>query len=291
MVRDFCEKTGFPEEAADCLEAAYRKILSSPKALTGIYEAMDAMYCGTDNSFVPILENVSKESGVHRYTSDMVFWILCTKSLYYIYKQKNLPEHMYWESVTDLKYKLIECHDVYGIWGTFVDWFKMFYTCERMPFGRLQFDKHTWGGEDYKGILKNGDACFSCHIPSSGPLTPESVMDSFKKLYEFNKDSLKDGILKIVCYSWLLYPPTIVMYPEGSNTRKFAALFDIVSTKERETGSDFWRIFNMVYEGPETLDKAPTDTRLRRNYIEYLKAGGKMGSGTGVILFDGEKIL
>jgi len=35
----------------------------------------------------------------------------------------------------------------------------------------------------------------------------------------------------------------------------------------------------------------PTDTRLRKNAKEYFEAGGKMGTGTGIALFDGEKII
>jgi len=292
MVRDFCEKLGFPEEAILCLDTAYRKMLQSPSALREIYAAMDKVYSAEPReSVAESLETVSKYSGVHRYTSDLVFWILCAKPLQYIYKQKNIPEPLYWDAIRDLKYKLMECHSVYGIWGVFTQWFDRFFTCQRMAFGRLQYDLYQWGGEDYRGILKKGDTCFYCHIPSSGPLTPESVMDSIKRLYEYHKDSLSDGILKIVTTTGLLYPPTIELYPEGSNTRKFYELFDIIAMKERATSVDFWRIFNMMYEGPETLDRVPLDTSLRRNYAAYLKAGNKMGAGTGVILFDGTKIL
>ena len=94
MVKDFCKKLGFPEEAVVCLETAYRKILSSPPSLRGIYEAMDKVYAREARiSVTESLEAVSKKSGVHRYTSDLVFWIHCAKPLYYIYKQKNIPEH------------------------------------------------------------------------------------------------------------------------------------------------------------------------------------------------------
>jgi hypothetical protein len=42
---------------------------------------------------------------------------------------------------------------------------------------------------------------------------------------------------------------------------------------------------------PEVLDSVPTDTTLRRNMWNFLKAGNEMGSALGYLVFDGEKII
>ena len=67
-------------------------------------------------------------------------------------------------------------------------------------------------------------------------------------------------------------------------------LFDIIDKKADENNKDFWRIFNMDYQ-KGILNKIPQDTTLRRRFKEYFDKGNTMGSGYGILLFDGEKIL
>ena len=94
--------------------------------------------------------------------------------------------------------------------------------------------------------------------------------------------------MAIICNSWLLYPPHYEVYPENSNLRKFADLFDITVSWESENNPEAWRVFNTVSSDYENL---PEDTTLQRRFKKYLIEGNKMGNGFGVILFDGEKII
>ena len=291
MVKDFCEKLAFPTEATVCLTEAYSKIVSEPEALSLIYKAMDIVYTVKDNSFVPLLQEISEKTGIHRYTSDLVFWIMSAKPLYCIYNEKKLPENLYWDAMADLRYKLMECYNLHGIWGVFSTWFLMFYTLERMTFGRLHYDVLKWGGDAYRGFLMPGDTYYRCHIPSSGPLTPESVMDSLKKAYTYYKDDLKNGLMSVACNSWLLYPPVTALFGENSNTKKFCDLFDLIGTKEDPMNRDFWRVFNKEYKGPETLREITAEKPLQKNLKEYLEAGNSFGIGYGILLFDGEKVI
>ncbi len=74
--------------------------------------------------------------------------------------------------------------------------------------------------------------------------------------------------------------------------RSFAGFFDIVGKREYgDPYHNFWRVYNMDYTGPESLEKAPEDTGLRRRLKKYLKDGGVIGYGIGYIMFDGEKII
>ena len=52
---------------------------------------------------------------------------------------------------------------------------------------------------------------------------------------------------------------------------------------------DEWRVFGKEYDIYK--DVLPTDTRLQRNFVEYIKNGGTLGGGDGIILFNGEKVL
>ncbi len=301
MIREIALELTFPEEAILVMEDTYRKLLSNEKTKKCISEGMDYVFLSQDQGGAEsplkiikgIIENMAEETGIHFYTVNMVFWLLCVKPLRDIYKEKNLPENMCQDSVMDLKYKLMECKEVYNIWGAETLWFKGFFDLSRFTFGRLQYDVKKWTKEDYKGFVKKGDLCFSCHIPSSGPLKPCAVMESFKMLYNFFKNDLKDGKLVIICESWLLYQPMVRVYEENSNMRKFAEMFDIIENidPEKNLYSNLRRVYGVVYEGPETLKNLPEDTTLRRNMKRYFEKGGIMGFGVGVILFDGEKII
>ena len=219
---------------------------------------------------------------------------MCADKLKDIYSVKGLSEELYLGTMADLKYKLDECMKNHGVWGTFTFWYKSFFTLDRFGFGRLQYDVCKWSRDDYyNGFVKEGDLVFGCHIPPCGPLYPDAVIDSLKKLYNHFKDELKEGILVVRCSTWLLYPPITDLCKENSNIRKFSDFFDIIDVDHRTANpySDFWRIFAMPYEGPQTLLNVPTDTSFRRSMKKFIQDGGSIGTGFGVILFDGEKIV
>lgn len=304
MIKEICEKLDFPAEASEYLEGVLKEISGNFGIMDEMSVAMDNYFCEDDNKYAELLEDISEKSGVNRCTVNMIFLLLATKPLYYMYKQKNIPEEIYWDTMKDLKNKLLECKTVYGVWGLApISWFQWYYTCDRFALGRLQFERFIFEkGEEgnvrrlrtstfdvpieegYRGI-EYGESLYNCHIPSSGPLKEEDVIASFKKAYEFFNI---EGTMTIMCNSWLLYPPHYEVYPENSNLRKFADLFDIISSSENENNPDAWRVFNTDSTDYENL---PEDTSLQKRLKKYLVEGNKMGNGFGVILFDGEKIV
>lgn len=305
MIKKIGEMLEFPSEANEYFEETLKIICRDFELMDKLSLAMDNLFCGGDK-YSEMLEDISKKSHINRYTADMIFLLLASKPLFYIYKQNGLPEELYRAAMMDLKYKLIECKSVYGVWGTnSIAWFAWYYTLNRFALGRLQYEKFTFKKgtgkydnvmrlgetvypchipEGYRGI-KFGSALFNCHIPSSGSLKEEDVLESFKTAYKFYKI---DGIMTIVCNSWLLYPPHYTLYPEGSNLRKFCDLFDVIWQGADEGNPDMWRIFNRMTEDYESL---PEDTSLRKAFKRFFSEGNKMGCGYGVILFDGEKII
>ena len=292
MIRELCEKIGFPSDATEELSAVLNKILSDEETADLLKKAQDVMYLGEGNDFNTVLAELTEKCGVHRYTVNMVFWLYAAIPLRYIYRQRGLDEQIYYDCMKDLLYKLNECKNVYGICGTFVDWFKLFYLCKRFALGRLEFERQPFALDSYKDILKKGDTVINMHIPSSGKLLPADVIDSFKKAYAMFSDEVReDGILVLHCNSWLLYTPMVAAAcREGSNLKAFYDLFDIVEEVASDNYSNFWRAYNIQYTDG-AFDKAPTDTTFRRDLLAFLKNGGKMGTGRGIILFDGEKIV
>ncbi len=291
MIRFFAEKINFPEEAISEFTQVYQTVTTHPAYRSLFEKAMDRLLNEKGNGFMEELEALSQQSGIHRQPLDMTLLLAAAAPMKERYEAQGIAEEIFWDSLEDLRYKLMENQANHGRWGTFVTfWFQDFYWCERFKLGRLQYEKRFFKFPEYQGI-KEGDRVFNCHIPSSGPLTPESVMDSLKKAHAFYKDELTDGILPVVCNSWLLYTPFEgTVFPEGTNLWNFSRMFTKLKETEDPNCNNFWRIFDQEYD-PATLKDAPADTGLRRRMKAFLEAGNPMGSAYGILLFDGEKII
>ncbi len=222
----------------------------------------------------------------------LLFFLSCTGYLLEDYQSAGIPESIFWDSMKDFRYKLTECKKAKGRFGTFVPfWYQGFFKLKRFALGRLQFDISSYDQEstvvcDYP--INQGDFILSCHIPSAGPLLPELCLDSLKRAYSMFQDKIKDGILVVKCVSWILYPSYTSLFGETSNLKDFYNSFFIISSREFETFSSYL-IFGKDYTG--NPDDLPVQTSLQRKFVDYIKNGGTFGDGTGILLFDGEKIL
>ncbi|MGM9653666.1 MAG: acyltransferase domain-containing protein [Eubacteriales bacterium] len=229
----------------------------------------------------------------HRFTSHLTFYAFCGEPLLERYRSAGISEEIYWDSMRDLRYKFFECLAVHGVPGTFVGtWHSGFFRMTRFALGRLQYEHASFAEDAYTrcGVtLHRGSDVINCHIPSSGPLTKESRMDSYRRAYDFYRRDFPAGVLPIVCSSWLLYPEHADFLPANSNILSFMGDFDIIRSGVDEKFSNAWRVFGAAAAEPP--EKWPRDTSIRRAFAERVCSGGSVGSGYGVILFDGEKIL
>lgn len=230
----------------------------------------------------------------NEYIANLLFWLHCVPYAKPLYERANIAMDIYWESMSDLACKTRENKQKRGKCGTAVtwNWYSLFLDLLLFSLGRLQFYIETFEEDCYRFedfTLKKGDTVYSCHIPSTGKLTPELCMDSFQRAYAFFKEELNGPIIPIVCHSWLLFPPYLEkVFPEGSNLEKFARLFDVIATiSSGDVFIDCTSIFLKPYNG--STAGFPRDNTLRRNFIDYIEAGNTFGYGYGVILYDGEK--
>lgn len=291
MIKAFFEKLNFPQEATDVLYTAWQKFMADPENAQDLKLAEVKLHTPWDDDWQKPLQAIADRTGTPRETVDMVLLLMAIEPLKKKYQDSNLPEQLMWDSMVDLTCKLWECWNVRGIWGTFVpSWFKGFYVLDLVKLGRLEYERKVFNREPYHGF-QPGDVVVNCHIPSAGPLTTEEVMQSLRYAWEFYKDTHKDGIMLLMCDSWLMYPAYHDhVFPKGSNLQKFQELFTVVFADYQRNKGDFWRIFNVDYS-PEVLDSVPTDTTLRRNMLDFIKSGNEMGSAIGYILFDGKQII
>jgi len=285
----FCKEFGYSAEALNALLETYDKIMQTESAKNTFCDLIDRFEY--KESVLPILNEVAKDSDANKYSVHLLYYVCLSKQLRKMYEEKNIPCNIFYDSMTDLRCKLFECHKVHGVWGSFVAfWFPRFFDLTRFALGSLQFETIQFDREYEKNgyTVHKGDTVLNMHIPSSGPLKHELCIDSYRRAREFYKDIFGEKPTVFVCNSWLLFPKHKEILPSDSNIRKFMDDFDIISSNDNNNYGDLWRIFGKFYNGnPEEL---PEDTQLQRIYKDFIKKGNTVGTGFGIILFDGNVI-
>lgn len=289
------EELKFPQAARQNLAQA-AEILD--KKAGAQMQAAETVFFGNNFPWKEVKEQhlnpIAEKTGLHPNTVDMLFLLNAAKQLRETFRSTGIGEDIFLATMEDLRYKLMESWEVYGVWGTFVGfWYDIFFQRKLLKLGRLEYEDRVYEREtpyEKHGIcLKKGDPVKSIHIPSSGPLSMEACMASYKQAYEFFQEERNGGPLICICHSWLLHPSTAAILPENSNTVRFLSDFDIIAVKDEDKFDDQWRVFGKAHEKP--FDQLPEDTSMRRAYKKYLAQGGKTGHGYGVLIFDGEKLL
>ncbi len=257
------------------------------------YQADDSMEI---DAVVAELNGIAERSGENQYTIHFLFLLANTRWLHERYVGAGIPDEIYYGSMDDLRCKLNECIECKGVPGTFVvTWFGRFFRVTRFGLGRFQFETVKF---DYRdgfasscGVrVENGSTVLNIHIPSSGiPLTDAVRMDSYRRAWEFYRTVFGDGPAVFHCSSWLLYEKQREFLPAKSNILKFLSDFELIGGGDSDTFGNAWRVFGRWADLPP--EKWPKDTSLRAAYADRILSGGKTGSGRGIMLFDGEKIL
>ena len=288
LAENLLKNIGFSQEYIDTYDAFKEKVGDKT-------EPIAKSYTQGEISLGKALECIHRfeTETLCTYTLDLIFLLDCTSYLLEKFRKNGFSDKVFYNTMQDIKYKVDECMNVKVVFGTFViNWYDRFFNSDFIGLGRLQYDITTHKKDSLKVgkyTINDGDFILSCHIPSSGPLTHELCINSYRLAYDLFRDRLSSGILPVHCSSWLLYPPYQAVFGENSNTARFAGGFEVYNVIYSDTFDDSWRIFNTEYSGD--LSQLPSETYMQRSFIEYIKNGGTFGTGDGYLLFDGENII
>ena len=288
---EFINEFDYPEDAKAAIMEGYTKAEENTdfsNLLKKLYEEYVSDVIDWDVAAEKIATEADKIN-LHKYTAHLIFFIVMTKHTRTLYEKNNIPYNIFKDTFCDFKYKLFECYHRHNIWGSscYTAWYTRFFKLERFALGRLQYEVIPYRGE--VPYTKNGvtinpqDPVLNTHIPSSGPLTPESVEESFTLAHSFFSNVFTDDVTPISCQSWLLFPEHYNMLPEKSNIIQFMNRFDIVESGTYDSYIQFITIFGKPYS--ENLDEFPADNSLRRGYINLAKSGKPSGYGLGITLY------
>ncbi len=240
------------------------------------------------------IDTMAEKAEVSPYTVWLVLLLSASEKVKPLYDKYGV-DNLFWDTFSDLKFKAYECKNIHDVWGNFVAfWYPIFYRGNIIKLGCFEYENlNYYFDKDYTFgdiTVKKGEAVKSVHIPSSGePFDAKSRLDSYRKAYEIFKAELGDKPLICVCDSWLLYPEYRDILPDGSNIRSFMDDFDLVTRHDSDSFDDAWRVFGSEHQkAPQDL---PEKTSLQRVFKKQLIDGGKVGTGQGVMIFDGEKII
>ena len=289
MFLEYCNKLNLHSDCTAAMCATREAIRNVPAAEEALQLSCRQLMEGLEEPCAENLKRITEATGEHRFTVMGVMLIEAIPLLKKLYEEKGYSEELLWDTMVDLRCKFNENHDTGDPWGTSaLAWYIRVYRAGIIKLGRLEFEPtgYKWD-TPYRGIQK-GDPVMNMHIPSTGPMKIEDVLDSFKRVYKFYGYTEP---MPVMAASWLLYPPICEqVFKPGSNLKNFYDLFDVVESYEDPSNHNFWRIYNMDWE-EGVLDRVPLDTSLRRNLHAFMKPGVNMGVGRCMLLFDGEKVI
>ncbi len=296
FIKRLLDKNEYAEEHKKEIIAAIEKIISNKEANRQL-ESVRRLYNNGKNfgDFEDKITALEEVSGVHEYTLELIVLLSCAEKLYKKYIAEGIDEEIFFDTMIDLKVKNLECIENYGFCGTFVGgWFRGFYNMTRFKLGRFEYDMHKFGFSKYEiegDKIEKDMFCLGMHIPSHlESLTEEIRLDSYKKAYNFFKEKFPTKYMYVLCGSWLLYPDNAKILPASSKTVEFLKDFDILQYSTQYDFGDQWRVFGIKHEKTEPKD-LPRNTSMQRAFAEWLEKGNRAGSGSGVLVFDGEKVL
>ena len=285
---EFAARYEFPEESVNEIILNYEKVAD----LKEFGALLDDFYKEpfiSPSEFQKGLNEICEEKGINPYTLYLIFFMCLSPRMKKEYEKAGLSDEIYYETVMDLKYKLIECMNVDKVVGVSpFHWHCVVFRLRILGLGRMQYEINKYHGEDaFIGgrRVKNGDKIISIHIPSSKkPFDKESRMASYEMAYNFFKNEFEDNTPIFHCESWLLHPQNKEILGEKSNISSFIDDFKIVKSYEYSHNLDMWRIFGADAELPP--DKLPRNTSLQRKIDDWFLKGHKLGGGEGLFIFD-----
>lgn len=299
FIQSFMAHYDYPSEAVEIITDILNK-LDEKKTFGKRFDAMLNAFADhrlrIDSKLLERLGALAVLMGCSPYTMYFVFLLSLTENLKNQYDFLGIDEKTYWDTMLDLKCKMLECMECKGVPGSMnAPWLNGYFRLERIAYGRFAYEVCRYDRDEPFTMknghtVKKGDIYIGFHIPSSGvSLTDEVRSDSYKKAYEHVKTLFPDGKVIFGCGSWLLFPKQREFLPKNSNILKFMDNFEIVESNESNSFDDAWRIYGRYAALP--CEKLPRDTGLRKAYAEWLCAGNKAGGAFGLFMFDGKKII
>ena len=222
-------------------------------------------------------------------------------TVYDRYQEKKISDEIFYDTMSDIKIWIDDHKARTNEDGLFeLHWIMHHMNLSIFRVGRLQYQKCIWyfkPTKDKNGVkIRFGEKFLNMHIPRGEKLDYEACKESVQMAKKFFAEKFPEfPNNKYMCYSWLLFPGNHDFMPADSNILKFQSMYDVVMSKEEPQPAYLWlygvklKNADLMKNKKETgsygfIDQLPQNSSLQRSTIEYIKNGGTMGEGLGVII-------
>ncbi|MBR3148860.1 MAG: DUF5596 domain-containing protein [Eubacterium sp.] len=196
------------------------------------------------------------------------------------YKSKGIPDNIFIDTMHDIA---VWCENNGNKGLKNYSWIEHHLKCELFKIGRLQYQMYRCDNDslDYDCLpFDYGENLIYVHIPQGERLIYSECLKSLMNAKLFFLSYFSDFKYRyFFSESWLLYRENQLFMAADSNILQFQLLFDIVYSAPDEAQA-IERIF-----GKKRILKSlyPENTSLQRRAKRYMKRGGKLGIGIGII--------
>lgn len=289
-VAKFGVQCNFLPEAIGALTEAAERMEKQPGAAEIFESCRRQLFAGTGDYWKTMTE-LAEQAGVHPYTAHQLLIIFCTGETKARYEAAGYSGQFYWDAMKDVKHKMEETHEIYGVWGVYCGWWlEKLIRLQVFCLGRLQFEmiESEFDHEIAGHTLHRHDPVVNMHIPSFGRMYYADVLDAYGRAAEFFGRFFPDGAVWFHAETWILYPQVTALLPEG-NLKRYAEDFDIVRAWIDPETDDRYRVFMLPAHVP--MEEYPEKNTLQRNLKAWLLDGNTMGIGFGLFLWKDGKIV
>jgi GNAT-like C-terminal domain/N-acyltransferase N-terminal domain len=212
------------------------------------------------------------------------------------HQQRGVPDDVSWRTLGDLGRHIRNYRERTGEVGFDSQfWLTAPFRGALYELGRLQFNPYHllsgpagplfWYDDAEQERLgegyRKGDPALGTHVPEIGPLTPESVDESFAAVRPFFSAHFPEhGFRVCTCTSWLLDEQLAEYLPPTSGIVRFQSRFTMIPGVREADEMVFRYVFGDI---PKSMDDAPQDTELRRAVVAHVRAGKHWNMRTGYV--------
>lgn len=285
----FMDEQGFPQQAVHSLLSAFDKICGSKGKdiyLQILREYQQDYHIKADVTSQRS-EEISALSGVDQMQCNLLIYLALAPTLKKHYTNKGYPTENYKDTIRELKCKLLECYDCFGVWGArSCAVINTHFAMTRFGMGVFQFEiirlekDFVVKGRQYK----KGDLAVNIHIPRLGePITYQARHNAYKRAKEFFKERFPgQNQIPFYCHSWILFKKHREILKPTSNMISFMEDFDTLVEYEYPDYNETWRIFGRLFT---TIEDMPKETSVQKAYATLIERGEKIGGSEGMFLF------
>ncbi len=177
-------RINLPKESISAISEAMKILSCDKKRMT------DVFFSGGDAK-----AELTSVSSLHCEINEDLFWlayiIILTERTYEIYREKNLSEDLFYDTMEDITIWVKRTKRDFGTWGIHGEfgWLSNHLRTALFRFGRIQFELSKHNRETYSKngrTISRGETIINMHIPDDGhPLLRSLRQDSYNRAAEF----------------------------------------------------------------------------------------------------------